>query len=436
MLVMNITLIALGLLSALTTRTCRQEEPVARPDSPTEWIARTEAFENNYTLDQMVVLSRHNIRTPLSGKNSVLTRLNGSNCQWFPWEGSPSSLTAKGERLEARMGTFFREWLGNKDFISSYSADNEAFRFYANAKQRCQLTAKSFAGALLPGLSPCVEMNVPFDTMDPVFHPQITKISDSFISRAQQEISKKFGSDLNAGVAAQYALMENVLDIAHSPAYPDTTSFSQFPTSVIFELNAEPSMSGGLKMACTVSDALSLQYYEEPDEMKAAFGHDLSFEDWVSLTSIKEWYGDILFTAPSVSVNVAHPMLQLILDEIQDERRVFTFLCGHDSNIGSVLAALEAEEADLPGSIEKRTPIGCKLIFESFTGKDGAQYADILLVYATAAQLRAESDLSYTNPPAVVKIKIKGLDTNPDGLYNLSDLEERFSKAIIAYDSL
>lgn len=427
--------IILFAILALIAIACQPDKPGLQPQKQTEWVARTDGFQQNYTLDQLVILSRHNIRSPLVSKNSVLTRLANSDYQWFPWEGNPSTLTAKGERLETKMGSFFNEWLEKKDFISKYSEDNYAFRFYANAKQRCQLTARSFADALLPGQTPRVEMNVQFDTMDPVFTPQMTKLSDDIVNRAQKEIQEKFG-DLNAHVASAYALMENVLDIIHAPAYPDTSSFDQFAASVSFKLNAEPSMSGGLKMACTVSDALSLQYYEEPDEKKAAFGHDLSFDDWVSISSVKEWYGDVLFTAPSVSVNVAHPLLQLILDEMQNEKRVFSFLCGHDSNVGSVLAALEAEEVDLPGSIEKRTPIGCKLIFETFCGADGVKYADILMVYATAAQLRAETALSYSNPPAGVKIKLKGLKENADGLYTLSDVQQRLSKAIVAYDAL
>ncbi|HAC41027.1 MAG TPA: glucose-1-phosphatase, partial [Rikenellaceae bacterium] len=376
-----------------------------------------------------------NIRSPLVSKSSVLTRLTNPEFQWFQWEGQPSTLTAKGERLEAKMGAFFHEWAGKKGFLSQYSGDSYAFRFYANAKQRCQLTARSFADALLPGQHPRVEMNVQFDTMDPVFTPQITKISDSFVTRAQQEIAEQFG-DLNARMAGAYALLEDIIDIEHSPAYPDTTSFSQFPSAVSFKLNAEPSMSGGLKMACTISDALSLQYYEEPDDKKAGFGKDLTFEDWVTVSSVKEWYGDVLFTAPSVSVNVAHPLLQLILGEMQNESRIFSFLCGHDSNVGSVLAALEAEIPDLPGSVEKKTPIGCKLIFETFTGADKVQYADILLIYATAAQLRAETALSFDNPPAGVRIRLKGLKENADGLYILSDVQQRFTQALTAYDKL
>jgi glucose-1-phosphatase len=404
-----------------------------KPVDKTEWIARPEAFQEHYTLEQMVVLSRHNIRTPLVSKNSVLTRLTNAEYQWFPWEGESGTLTPRGAQLETKMGTFFSEWLDKKDILSAY--DKDAFRFYANAKQRCQVTARQFADALLPGKNPLVEMNVPFDTMDPVFNPQITKLSEDIATQAFGEIQEMFG-DLDAGIASECALLERVIDIAHSPAYPDTASFSQFPSSVGFKLNAEPFMNGGLKMACTVSDALSLQYYEESDEQKAAFGQQLSFDDWVTVSSVKEWYGDILFTAPSVSVNVAHPLLQEILDELQNEKRVFTFLCGHDSNLSSVLAALGAELPDLPGSVEKRTPIGGKLIFECFKGVDGNDYADLLLVYASAAQLRAVSTLTYDNPPMAVKVKLSGLTANPDGLYRLADVEQRLSQAIEAYDTL
>ena len=71
------------------------------------------------------------------------------------------------------------------------------------------------------------------------------------------------------------------------------------------EEGKEPSVSGSLKQACQISDALVLQYYEEPDDEKAAFGHELSQADWESISEIKDVYGDVLFTAPSVAVNVS-----------------------------------------------------------------------------------------------------------------------------------
>lgn len=408
-------------------------EQIPEPLNQTEWLERADGFQDKYELEQMVVLSRHNIRTPLVGKGSVLSRVTDPSYQWFQWEDPASHLTAKGQRLEAKMGSFFREWLTKKGFTNQYAAGNGKFRFYANAKQRCQLTARSFADAVFPGMNPEVEMKVEFDKMDPVFNPQITKLPEGFTERAQQEIAVRMG-DIDAHVASQYKLIENMIGITRSPAYPDTTSFSQFPSSVGFKLNAEPFMNGGLKMACTVSDALVLQYYEEPDARKAAFGYEMGADDWVNVALVKEWYGDVLFTAPSVAVNVAHPLLQTMLSELQQDNRIFTFLCGHDSNIGSVLAALDTKAYDLPETIEKHTPIGSKVVIEKFKAKDGKEYADIWIIYASTSQIRSESAMSYSQPPVAVRLQLEGLMENADGLYLLSDVENRFAEAINAYD--
>ena len=133
-----------------------------------------------------------------------------------------------------------------------------------------------------------------------------------------------------------------------------------------FEEGKEPSVNGSLKTACQVADALVLQYFEEPDSTQAAFGHDLSEVDWEMVSEVKDVYGDVLFTAPSVAVNVAHPLLEEMEKELSTEGRQFTFLCGHDSNLASVLSALEVEEYSLHGTIEKKTPIGGKLVISSF----------------------------------------------------------------------
>ena len=161
--------------------------------APADWRERTDGFSAKYELEQLVVLSRHNIRTPLVGKGSVLSRVTATDNQWFVWQDPSSHLTAKGQRLEKLMGDFFREWLGKEGFVGQYSADPSSFRFYANAKQRCQLTARTFADALLPGANAEVEMKVAFDTMDPVFNPQITKLPAGFEEKAKAQIAARMG---------------------------------------------------------------------------------------------------------------------------------------------------------------------------------------------------------------------------------------------------
>ena len=46
------------------------------------------------------------------------------------------------------------------------------------------------------------------------------------------------------------------------------------------EIIKSADITGAIKTASQVGDALILQYYEEPDELKATFGHELSREDW------------------------------------------------------------------------------------------------------------------------------------------------------------
>jgi len=419
-------LLAIFVLAACSPRVTSGLQPAGEGFMP-----RPAGFSDRYAREEMVILSRHNIRSPISGPGSVLSRITPH--EWFDWSSAPGELSLRGGALEMEMGQFFREWLTAEGFFTKDAVPTvDEVRFYANSIQRTRATARAFAAGMFPMADIAVEQHTPLGTMDPVFNPQITKISDGFLGKAYAEIEAMGGTD--GPLKAKYALLEKVLDMKSAPAAKnDTTAFGQFPSSVRFELNKEPIMSGGLKMACSASDALTLQYYEEPDALKAGFGHKLSRQEWTEVSGVKDWYQDLLFAVPSVAVNVAHPMLQELLVELRQPGRKFAFLCGHDSNIGSVLAALGAEPYNAPGAIETKTPIGGKILFEKFRGRDGQAYADIWLVYASADQLREVSILSVDNPPMALPLRLKGLTPNADGLYPFADLEQRFAEAIDLY---
>ena len=132
---------------------------------------------------------------------------------------------------------------------------------------------------------------------------------------------------------------------------------------IVLEEGREPAMLGPVRTATSVADALILQYYEEEDAEKAAFGHSLSLSDWQRIHAIVDVYSEALFGEWMIAVNVAHPLLEEMRTELTAENRKFTFLCGHDSNLASVLAALGVEEYLLPDTAEQHTPIGSKLVF-------------------------------------------------------------------------
>lgn len=428
--------VSIPLLAAvLLVAACSPKVYPAREGEKTPaFMPRPAGFDDRYAREEMVILSRHNIRSPISGPGSVVSRITPH--AWFDWSSVPGELSLRGGALEVEMGQFFREWLIGEGFIGKNAVPEAgSVRFYANSIQRTRATARAFAAGMFPMADIPVEQHTPLGTMDPVFNPVITKITDSFLAKAHAEIEAMGG--LDAPVKANYALLEKVLDMRKAPAAAhDTLSFSQFPSTIRFEVNKEPIMGGGLKMATSASDALTLQYYEEPDAVKAGFGHKLSFGDWVALSGVKDWYQEMLFGVPSIAVNTSHPLLKELLSELRVPGCRFAFLCGHDSNIGGILAALRAEPYSAPQAIETKTPIGGKIVIQKFRGTDGRFYADLWLVYASATQLRGLTLLSPSCPPMALPLHLRGLVPNADGLYLLSDLEQRFEEAIAAYDRL
>ena len=404
-------------------------------------LQRSEAFKNQYKLKEVVILSRHNIRSSLSVNGSVLQKMTPH--QWIKWSAAPSELTLRGGALETIMGQFFRKWTVNEGLFTENAVPTvDEVNFYANSMQRTIATAQYFSSGFMPVANLHINHRFTPSKMDPVFFPALTKSSEAFKTQALKEIAAMGGKKgivgINEGLKDSYQLIEKVLDLKHSPACQsgEVCAFDDYNTQLKLEKGDEPNMKGSLKFANSASDALILQYYEEADPVQAAFGQKLTNADWEKIAKVKDVYGDVLFTAPIVAVNVAHPLLVYMKDELNAKNRKFTFLCGHDSNIASVNAALEVEEYSLPQSIEKKTPIGSKLVFEKWVDKAGKEFVAVNIVYQTTEQLRNVALLNLENPPVVFSLKLKGLQANADGLYTIESVNDRFDKAIRAYEAI
>lgn len=404
-------------------------------------LQRSEAFKGKYKLKEVVILSRHNIRSPLSTNGSALSKMTPH--EWTNWSSAASELTLRGGVLETEMGQFFRKWtIETGLFKDNHVPTIDEVNVYANSMQRCIATAQYFSGGFMPVANLRVNHRYVPSKMDPIFFPRLTKSTEAFRTEAMKQINAMGGKeglvDINKGLKESYDLIAKVLDMKQSEFYKkgEIKDFVNNDTQITLELNKEPGMKGSLKKANSASDAFILQYYEEPDGMKAAFGHKLTTEDWTKIAKVKDVYGDVLFTAPIVAVNVAHPLLQYMYDELNDKDRKFTFLCGHDSNIASVDAALGVEEYSLPNSIEKKTPIGSKLVLEKWVDAAGKAYIAVNLVYQSTDQLKQMSLLDLQHAPQVFSLKLKGLNQNTDGLYTFEDVNARFLQAIRAYDDI
>lgn len=398
------------------------------------WMDRPAGFHSRYSLEEAVVLSRHNLRSPLTGGGTVTSRITPH--EWFNWTAAPGELSKKGMVLETCMGQFFGEWMAQEGLLDG-TPEGQAIRIYANSLQRTIATAQAFTLGMFPAEDIVVEHPYQRGHMNPIFLPVFRRNDEAYMKEALAGIETLGGPDGLAGigkaVAPQMKVIERVLDMEKGPAAAnDTTCFRTDDVQVILCLNQEPYFTGGIGMAIRASDALVLQYYEEPDDRLAAFGHDISFEEWQDIAEVKDWVLDVMCSTPLVATELSRPLVKELLSELEKPGRKFSFLCGHDSNLSSVLGALGAEYYQLPEALERRIPIGGKLVVGKWKGADGKLYADLHYVYASARQMRSAEALSLANPPKSYPIRLKGIEANADGLYLLEDLLERMQGIVDA----
>ena len=395
-------------------------------------------YASDYQLKQVTVLSRHNIRSPLSEKGSLLGDITPH--EWFEWTSKTGELSLRGAMLETTMGQYFRLWLEKEGlFPENYIPRDGAVRFYANSLQRTQATARYFSAGLLPVAVVPVERHMAYNEGDPVFLPIITFMTDDYEKDILDElVALSGGESLSAyrdRLKDEIALLMEVTDMKDSEAYKsgkygDLLNDDEF--GLTLKVGDEARMTGPLRTALSVADALVLQYYEEPDDLKAAFGHKLTEEDWKAFGRILETYENILFGEPLLAPVVAHPILKELYAELTAQGREFSFLCGHDSTITAVLAALGVNEYELPGAVEPSTPIGSKVVFERWENEEGESFYKVNLVYQSVEQLRSIQPLSLDVPPMIVPLSFAGVEVNGDGMISEKDLKNLFREKINA----
>ena len=397
---------------------------------------RSDEFHEKYELKEVVVMSRHNIRSPLTSGGAAYMRVTPH--EWFPWSSASSQLSLRGGALETEMGQFFRKWVVSEGLMpENYRPEVDEVLFYANSRQRTFATAKYFSAGFLPFANVEITHKFEEDKMDPVFTPQFTKMNDAYRQQVMDEINAMHGGPQAwmQSVQPTLTMMEEVIDMAQSPAAlaGDTVHFTFDDTQFTLEKGNEPKMKGGYTLANSVADALVLQCYES--ESMAAFGHELSIDQWRDICAVKEVYDGLLFTTHSAAVNLAYPLVSRINEELHQEGRKFTFLCGHDSNLASIGAALRLVFPETEQALELHTPIGSKLVFEKWS--DGTdEYVAINLVYQSVYQLQGRTLLSVDVPPMVMPVTIEGLIANSDGLYRLEDLDTRMMETMGEYDAI
>ena len=397
--------------------------------------------ENDYTLEQVVILSRHNLRAPLSSNGSVPEELTPH--EWIRWSSKSSELTLKGGIEETGMGQYFRKWLDAEGLFPENSVPEEGeVRFSARDKQRCRATAKYFATAVFPLAE--IPVEYPGDALGTVdfMKPALHYYSEPYAAAATEQVASLGGEAGFDGLAEQtrdvIRLIMDTVDMQDSEIYQSGKYGDLLKDGSGYRMEAEkePDITGAIKTASQVADALLMQYYEAPDASAAAFGHALSEADWAAIGAFVSDALVMRHGAPLVALSVSRPVIEELEKELKNEKRKLAFFCAHDLTVLDAWTVLGAKVDALPESIENKSPIGGKLVFERLRDREGNAWYRVSMVYRSTAQVRSGEMLSLDNPPLKVVLSFEGVEANADGLLSEADFFSLFDRAAEAYDAL
>ncbi|MEN2731956.1 histidine-type phosphatase [Escherichia coli] len=162
-------------------------------------------------------------------------------------------------------------------------------------------------------------------------------------------------------------------------------------------------------------------------------GEIKSDQQWKVLSKLKNGYQDSLFTSPEVARNVAKPLVSYIDKALVTERTSapkITVLVGHDSNIASLLTALDFKPYQLHDQNE-RTPIGGKIVFQRWhDSKANRDLMKIEYVYQSAEQLRNADALTLQAPAQRVTLELSGCPIDANGFCPMDKFDRVLNEAV------
>ena len=393
-------------------------------------VAQAQAAPEGYQLQQVLMMSRHNLRAPLANNGSVLEQSTPN--KWPEWDVPGGQLTTKGGVLEVYMGHYMREWLAEQGMVKSGECPApETVYTYANSLQRTVATAQFFITGAFPGCDIPVHHQEKMGTMDPTFNPVITDDSAAFREKAVQAMEKERSQ---MQLDDSYKLLEQMINYKDSPSCKEKQQCSLTEAKDTFSANdeQEPGVSGPLKVGNSLVDAFTLQYYEGFPMDQVAWGEIKSDQQWKVLSKLKNGYQDSLFTSAEVARNVAKPLVKYIDKTLVTEQAKapkITVLVGHDSNIASLLSALEFKPYQLHDQNE-RTPIGGKIVFQRWHDtKANRDLMKIEYVYQSSDQLRNADVLTLKAPAQRVTLELKGCPIDANGFCPIDKFDTLLNEA-------
>lgn len=390
-------------------------------------LAQPQTFDPaQFELEKVVIYSRHGLRSPVVKDQNDLDKL--TPYQWAKWNVASGYLTPKGTLLETYFGQYLNQWFtANGLLTENRCATGEGIKVYANSVQRTMATAQAFIAGGFAGCNVTLEHRSAIgEEEDPLFELQVNNNDPDFLTQAKQNVDMAV---LGGAVKKSYAVISEVVDYPRSAQclQEGICDIAAIPDQAKIKNGEKPKLAGAVSLGKKLATSLLLEYYSGIDERNIMNGN-ISAEQWVAINQAKNAYYQALYgkNAP-LAVNVSLPLLRYLNEQMAGNNKI-SVIVGHDSNIATLLAALQVQPYDLPEQWEN-TPIGGKLMFEVWKNKQNeARQVRLQYVYQTTQQIRQLTPLSFDNPPRHYPLIMQACQADSQGFCQKTKFDEMLQK--------
>lgn len=400
---------------------------------------------DGYVLEQVVILSRHGVRSPT--KQTDLMN-NVTPDKWPQWPVPAGYLTPQGEHLMTLMGGFYGDYFRRHNLLPAQGCPTDGSVYvWADTDQRTRLTGQAFLAGVAPECGLKIHHQADLKATDALFHPLEAGICTLNKQQTLLAVEKQLGAPL-ATLSQRYALplaqMGEILNFTASPYCKDRQAKElncDFASFTLNQLQLSPngqkvSLSGPLALSSTLSEIFLLQYSQGMPEV--AWQRLTGEDNWRSLMSLHNEQFNLMAKTPYIASHKGTPLLQEINTAlVRQQGRLklpgnnrILFIAGHDTNIANI-AGMLGLNWELPHQPDN-TPPGGGLVFELWNNpQDRQQYVSVKMFYQTMAQLRNSERLDIHNPAGMVQVAIAGCENGKSTeLCSLKDFQKKVAQVI------
>lgn len=375
----------------------------------------------DYTLERVVLVSRHGVRAPTD--SPALVEFTRSRT-WPKWPVKDAFLTLRGKMLASRMGEYYAVEFSERGLLPRKGPPRVSDVYvWADLDQRTRETGAGLLEGIFACQDSCPDAGSDYGDDDPLFHPVRGGTCTIDPDAAEKAILEQAGGTLEKALEPYHGVVRKLGEVLQccAPRLCDPQRLDCSLESLPSALNKNKkkgaiSLSGPIAVGSTASEVFLLEYAQamdhvawdlasSPEQINPLLAlHDLQFRLMQRTPYIARRQGSaltrqVLETLRQTAEEKSDPMRP-----VPSDAKLVIYV-GHDTNLANI-AGLLGVDWTFPSGLGDKTPPAGAMAFELLRDAAGQRFVRMVYYAQTLDQMRDATPLSRANPPDRASIEI------------------------------